>query len=230
MDLVGQVVAWFANPDHWSGTNGIPYRLAQHVGISFASVAIAAAFALPLGLYIGHTRRGQALAINLANIGRAIPSLAAIAIVVPFSQMLGSGLEYFNLYPTVIAMVVLAIPPILVNAYTGVAEVDADLVESARGMGMTERQVLRRVEIPVAVPVIIGGLRSASVQVIATATLGAIYGLGALGGYIVEGVAQRDDGRLFAGVVLVALLALIAEGGLALIQRRFAVPASAATT
>ena len=144
----------------------------------------------------------------------------------PFTQMLDPSLG-FNLYPTVIAMIVLAVPPILVNAYAGVASVDADLVESARGMGLTERQVLAWVEIPVAIPVIVGGIRSASVQVIATATLGAIYGLGALGGYIVEGVAQRDDGRLFAGVVLVALLALLAEGGLAIVQRRLAAPVAA---
>ena len=227
MDLISAVVTWFSDPAHWAGQNGVPYRLGQHVGISLVSVLIAAAIALPLGLYIGHTRRGQALAVNLANVGRAIPSLAAIAIVVPFTQMLDPGLG-FNLYPTVIAMIVLAIPPILVNTYAGVAEVDADLVESARGMGMTERQVLRRVEIPVALPVIVGGLRSASVQVIATATLGAIYGLGALGGYIVEGVAQRDDGRLFAGVVLVALLALLAEGGLSFAQRRLSPPVPAA--
>ncbi|HYL41382.1 MAG TPA: ABC transporter permease [Candidatus Binatus sp.] len=222
MNLVTAVASWFADPAHWSGANGVPARLAQHVGISLLSVAIAAAIALPIGLYIGHTRRGEAVAINLANVGRAIPSLAAIAIVVPFTQMIDPGLG-FNLYPTIIAMVVLAIPPILVNAYAGVAEVDRDLVESARGMGMTERQVLRRVEVPVALPVIVGGIRSASVQVIATATLGAIYGLGALGGYIVEGVAQQDDGRLFAGVVLVALLALGAEGILALVQRRLTV-------
>lgn len=219
MDLLSAVVAWFADPAHWSGANGVPARLGQHVGISLLSVGIAAAIALPVGLYIGHTRRGQALAINLANVGRAIPSLAAIAIVVPFTQMIDPD-RGFSLYPTIIAMVVLAIPPILVNAYAGVAEVDHDLVESARGMGMTERQVLGRVEIPVALPIIIGGVRSASVQVIATATLGAIYGLGALGGYIVEGVAQQDDGRLFAGVVLVALLALTAEGGLSFLERR----------
>lgn len=219
MDLVAAVASWFSDPTHWAGPNGVPARLAQHVGISLVSIAIAAAIALPLGLYIGHTRRGQALAVNLANVGRAIPSLAAIAIAVPFTQMIDPSLG-FNLYPTVIAMVVLAIPPILVNTYVGVAEVDRDLVESARGMGMTERQVLRGIEIPEAIPVIVGGFRSASVQVIATATLGAVYGLGALGGFIVEGVAQRDDGRLFAGVVLVALLALAAEGGLALVQRR----------
>ena len=219
MDLVAAVASWFSDPAHWAGPNGVPARLAQHIGISLVSIGVAAAIALPIGLYIGHTRRGQALAVNLANVGRAIPSLAAIAIAVPFTQMIDPSLG-FNLYPTVIAMVVLAIPPILVNTYVGVAEVDRDLVESARGMGMTERQVLGGIEIPEAIPVIVGGFRSASVQVIATATLGAVYGLGALGGFIVEGVAQRDDGRLFAGVVLVALLALAAEGGLALLQRR----------
>jgi len=219
MDFVGAVASWFADPSHWVGPNGVPYRLAQHVGISLASVGIAGAIALPLGLYVGHTGRGQSIAVNLANVGRAVPSLAAIALAVPFTQMIDPSLG-FNLYPTLIAMVVLAVPPILVNAYAGVAEVDRDLVESARGMGLTERQILGRVEIPLALPVIVGGVRSASVQVIATATLGAVYGLGALGGFIVEGVAQRDDGRLFAGVVLVALLALAAEGGLALLQRR----------
>lgn len=226
MDLVSAVATWFLDPAHWSGANGVPYRLAQHVGISLVSIAIALAIALPVGLYIGHTRRGQALAINVANVGRAIPSLAAIAIVVPFTQMIDPG-KGFNLYPTIIAMIVLAIPPILVNTYAGIAEVDRDLVESARGMGMTEGQVLRGVEVPIALPVIVGGLRSATVQVIATATLGAIYGLGALGGYIVEGVAQRDDGRLFAGVVMVAALALLAEGGLAFVQRRLGGPAAA---
>jgi len=219
MDFVSAVATWFADPAHWSGPNGVPYRLAQHIGISLASVGIAGAIALPLGLYVGHSGRGQTLAVNLANVGRAIPSLAAIALAVPFTQMLDPQLG-FNLYPTLIAMVVLAIPPILVNASAGVAGVDRDLVESARGMGMTERQILGRVEVPIALPVIVGGVRSASVQVIATATLGAVYGLGALGGFIVEGVAQRDDGRLFAGVVLVAVLALGAEGGLALMQRR----------
>lgn len=223
MDLISSVATWFGDPAHWDGPNGVPYRVLQHVGISVVSVLIALAIALPLGLYIGHTRRGQAFAVNLANVGRAIPSLAAIAIVVPFTQMLDPALG-FNLYPTVIAMIVLAVPPILVNTYTGVATVDPHLVESARGMGMTEREVLAGVEVPLAVPVIVGGIRSASVQVIATATLGAIYGLGALGGYIVEGVAQRDDGRLFAGVFLVALLALLAEGGLSLLERRLARP------
>jgi osmoprotectant transport system permease protein len=218
MDIVVEVGRWLFDPARWSGPSGIPVRVLEHLGISAVSVAIAALIALPVGLWIGHTRRGAGVAINLANLGRAIPSLAAIAIVVPFTQALDPEAG-FHVYPTVIAMIVLAVPPILVNAYAGVAEVDRDLVESARGMGLRERQILAGVEIPVALPVIVGGLRSAAVQVIATATLGAIYGFGGLGSYIVRGVAQQDNGQLFGGVVLVALLALAAEGGLALAQR-----------
>jgi osmoprotectant transport system permease protein len=218
MELLAHVAAWFAKPDTWAGPDGIPVRLLEHVGISAASLLIAGAIALPIGLAIGHTGRGATFAINLANLGRAIPSLAAIGIVVPFTQALDPELG-FSLYPTVIGMVVLAIPPILVNAYTGIAEVDRDLVESARGMGLRERQILRGVEIPVAMPVLFAGVRSAAVQVIATATLGAIYAFGGLGRYIVDGVAQNDNGKLFGGVILVAILALGAEASLSVLQR-----------
>jgi len=210
MELVGAVWSWLLDPEHWTGPGAIPARLAEHVGVSLVSVAIAVAIALPAGLYIGHTRRGVRLAVNIASLGRAIPSLAAIGIVVPVTVVIDPELG-FKLYPTLIAMVVLAVPPILVNAYEGIAGVDADLVEAARGVGMREGQILRGVEIPLALPAVVAGLRSASVQVIATATLGAIYGLGALGSYIVEGVAQNDDAKLFAGVVLVAALALAVE-------------------
>lgn len=218
MELLAHVAAWFAKPDTWTGPDGIPVRLLEHVGISAASLLIAGAIALPIGLAIGHTGRGATFAINLANLGRAIPSLAAIGIVVPFTQALDPELG-FSLYPTVIGMVVLAIPPILVNAYTGIAEVDRDLVESARGMGLRERDILRGVEIPVAMPVLFAGIRSAAVQVIATATLGAIYAFGGLGRYIVDGVAQNDNGKLFGGVILVAMLALGAEASLSVLQR-----------
>jgi osmoprotectant transport system permease protein len=219
MDLISLVVTWFANPDNWSGPNGIPVRLVEHVAISTGSLIIAVAIGLPAGLMIGHTGRGANFAINLANLGRAIPSLAAIGIVVPFTQAIDPDLG-FSLYPTVIGMVVLAVPPILVNAYAGVSQVDRDLVEAARGMGLRERQILAGVEIPVALPVIVGGIRSATVQVIATATLGAIYSLGGLGRFIVDGIAQRDDGQIFGGVVLVAGLALAAEGIFAIAQRQ----------
>ncbi len=223
MTILGSVAAWLTDPANWTGPGGIPIRLAQHIGISVASLAIGAAIALPAGLWIGHTRRGVRLAINLANLGRAVPSLAAIGILVPFTVLIDPEAG-FKVYPTLIAMVLLAVPPILVNSYAGISEVDPDLVESARGMGLRERQILSAVEIPIALPVIIGGLRSATVQVVATATLGAIYGLGALGSFIVEGSAQRDDAKLFGGVVLVALLALTSEGLLGLLQRRLTSP------
>jgi osmoprotectant transport system permease protein len=229
MTTLDQIGAWFANPAQWAGPNGIPTRLVQHLEISAASLLIATAIALPAGLWIGHTRRGVRLAINLANLGRAIPSLAAIGIVVPLTVMIDPQAG-FKVYPTLVAMIILAIPPILVNAYAGIAQVDPELVESARGMGLRERQILGMVEIPIALPVIVGGLRSATVQVVATATLGALYGLGALGAYIVEGVAQSDDGKLFGGVILVAGLALTAEALLALAQRRLVSPGLQITT
>ena len=224
MSILAAIGAWFSDPANWVGPTGIPTRLVEHVGISAASLLIAVAIAMPVGLWIGHTRRGVRLAIALANFGRAVPSLAAIGIVVPITAMIDPQLG-FKVYPTVIAMVLLAIPPILVNSYAGVAGVDADLVESARVMGFRERQILAGVEVPLALPAIVGGLRSATVQVVATATLGAIYGLGALGSFIVEGAAQNHgEGKLFGGVVLVALLALVAEGALALAQRRLVSP------
>lgn len=217
------MIDWLLNPIHWSGPNGIPARLLEQVGISGISLLIAAAIALPVGVWIGHTGRAATLAVNAANIGRAIPSLAAIGIIAPFTQVLDPELG-FKVYPTLFAMIILAIPPILVNTYAGVAEVDRDLVEAARGMGFRERQILARIEVPIALPVIAGGLRSATVQVIATATLGALFGFGGLGRYLVDGVAQNDDGQILGGVILVAALALAAEGGFALIQRALTSP------
>jgi len=219
VSLPEQVWAWLTDPAHWTGPSGIPTRLAEHIVISLVSIAIALVIAFPIGLWVGHTRRGVRLAINAANVGRAVPSLAAIGILVPVTVLIDPDAG-FKVYPTLIAMVVLAVPPILDNTYSGIAGVDADLVEAARAMGLRERQIVGRVELPLGLAPILAGVRSASVQVIATATLGAIYGLGALGSYIVEGVAQNDDGKLFGGVVLVALLALASEAGLALAQRR----------
>src|SRR5438552_4104693 len=218
MNIVIATAAWFADPAHWSGQNSIPLRLFEHISLSAISMVIAVLIALPAGLWIGHTRRGVRLAVSLANLGRAVPTLAAISIAVPITAAIDPDLG-FRLYPTIIAMVLLATPPMLVNAYAGVSEVDRDLVEAARGMGMRERQILRGVEIPVALPVIIGGVRSAAVQVIATATLGAIFGFGGLGRYLVDGIAQNDDGQIFGGVLLVAGLALSSEALFAFLQR-----------
>jgi len=225
MNIVAATVAWLTNPANWSGPNGIPVRFEEHVAISLAALVIALAIALPAGLYVGHTRRGTGVAVGIANVGRAVPSLALIGLVLPITQAF-DPVNGFALYPTIFAMIVLAIPPVLVNADVGIRGVDDDVVQAARGMGLTEAQVLRRVEVPLSLAVILGGVRSSTVQVIATVTLGALFALGGLGRFIVDGIAQNDDGMLFGGVVLVAALAMTAEGGLALLQRR----ASAAST
>jgi osmoprotectant transport system permease protein len=223
MNIVTTTLDWFADGTHWDGPNGIPIRLFEHVTLSGASMLIAVLIALPAGFYIGHTRRGVRLAVGLANLGRAVPTLAAITIVLPITSALDPQ-NGFRVYPTVVAMVLLASPPILVNAYTGISQVDTDLVEAARGMGMQERQLLRNVEIPIAIPVIIAGIRSAAVQVIATATLGAIFGFGGLGRFLVDGIANQDAGEIYGGVVLVGALALSSEAVFALVQRALTSP------
>jgi osmoprotectant transport system permease protein len=218
VNLVDQTIAWLTNPAHWSGANGIPLRLLEHLELSGAAFAIAVLIALPIGLTVGHTGRGASLAVNLANLGRAVPSLATIGIVAPITQAFDPTLG-FTFYPTLIGLVFLALPPVLVNAYAGVAGVDRELIEAARGMGMRERQILGRVEIPISLPVILAGLRLAAVTIVATANLGAIFGYGGLGRYLVDGIAQNDDGQLFGGVVLAAGLTLITEGVFVLLQR-----------
>ncbi len=223
MTVVAAVVTWLSEPSRWAGPNGIPARLFEHVAISTTSLLIAIAIALPIGFVIGHTGRGSNLAVNAANIGRALPSLAAIALVYPITAAIDPQWGFF-VAPTLVAMVVMAVPPILVNTYAGIQAVDRDLLESARGMGLREGQVLAGVELPIALPVIVGGIRSAAVQVVATATLGAIFGFGGLGRYLVDGVAQNDDGQIFGGVVLVAGLAIATELGFGLLERRMALP------
>ena len=223
MDIVAATAQWLADPAHWQGPNGIPLRLGEHVALSGVSILLAALVAMPLGLWIGHTGRLSWFVVSSANAWRALPSLAVIGLLVPFTTLIDPSLG-FTLYPTLVAMVVLAGPPILVNSYQGVAGVDRDLVEAARGMGMSERQILFGLEMPVALPVLATGIRSAAVQVIATATLGATFGFGGLGRYIVLGDASQDNGELFGGVVLVSALALGTLGLFVLLERRLASP------
>ncbi|MGH2676062.1 MAG: ABC transporter permease, partial [Actinomycetota bacterium] len=196
----------------------IPTRLVEHLVTSGVSVAIAAVVALPLGMYIGHARRLEFLVVSVANVGRAIPSFGLLFLSV---IVLGLGLDSPpSLRPAVlIALTLLAIPPILTNCYVGIQSVDADTLEAARGMGMTERQVLGRLELPLAAPLIMGGIRTAAVQVVATATLAAVVAGGGLGRFIVDGFATGDDAQIFAGALLVALLAIVTEVSLGLVQR-----------
>jgi osmoprotectant transport system permease protein len=224
LQAIGEIVAWFMDPAHWTGPDGIPTRVAQHVTISILSVAAAIVIALPLGLYIGHTGRLAFLSVNLANIGRAVPSFAVLVMLFPisiaFSGALGRAGIDLAFLATFGAMLLLAIPPIVTNTHAGMRDVDRDLIEAGGGMGMRGHQILRRVEIPLALPVIIAGIRLAAVQVVATATLGAVIGGGGLGRYLIDGQARHDYPRLYAGAILVALLAIGVELSLELAQRR----------
>jgi osmoprotectant transport system permease protein len=212
MGFLGDVLAWFTEADHWRGDNGVTHRLYEHIVMSAACIGGAAAFSLPIGVLMGHLGRGGFVAINVSNVGRALPSFAILVLAF---QLLGLGPE-----PAVVALVALAIPPMVTNSYVGVRGVDPEIREAARGMGMTGRQVLARVELPMALPLIFAGVRTAAVQVVATATLAAVIAWGGLGRYIVDGLSQRDNVQVFAGAVLVAVLSIVTELSLALVQRR----------
>ena len=211
MDQIGLVIAWFTDPAQWSGSGGIPNRLFEHVWLSALVVAVGTAIAVPVGLVIGHTGRGALVAITIANLGRALPSYSLLLIFFTFF-----GIGFATAFP---ALLVLTIPPVLTSTYVAVREVDRDMVEAGRGIGMTERQLLRRVELPIAMPVIIGGIGIASVQVVATATLAALVGGGGLGQFIVDGFALQKDDQLIGGAILVAGLALLTERLFMLIER-----------
>lgn len=223
MDLLLGGIDWLLDPINWSGPDGIPTRIGEHVAISGASILVAIAIAVPVGLWIGHTGRLAFVAVNVANIGRAIPSYAVMAMILPISLSI-SPRYGLALIPTFVAMALLAIPPILVTTYAGLREVDREMIEAGRGMGMRERDILRGIEIPLALPVILGGMRTAAVQVVATATLGAVFGYGGLGRYLIDGIARRDFDRLVAGVLLVAALAVLTELAIALVQGRLTSP------
>jgi osmoprotectant transport system permease protein len=214
MDFLGKVFDWFTTSAHWHGAGGVPQRLVEHVELSVAAVLTAALVALPVGLILGHLRRGGVVALNVANVGRALPSLALLIIAQDF---FGIGAR-----PAYVALVALALPPMVTNTFIGVRDVDADVREAARGMGMRGPQVLLRVELPLAMPLVVAGIRTAAVNVVATATLAAIIAGGGLGRFIVDGLAQQDSAQAFAGALLVAVLAVVTEAGLGLLQRRLA--------
>jgi osmoprotectant transport system permease protein len=216
MTVLQQVVEWIGDPANWAGEGGVPIRVLEHLRISAIAVLAATAVALPAGLYIGHTRRGEVVAVSIANLGRAVPSFAILALAFPPALRLGLGLSD---WPAIAALFLLAIPPILTNSYVGVKGVDADALEAARGMGMSEREVLRSIEAPLAAPLIVAGLRISAVQVIATATLAALVAGGGLGRFIVDGFKQGDDGMTVAGALLVALLAVVTEVAFGLVER-----------
>ncbi|WP_075201436.1 ABC transporter permease [Leucobacter japonicus] len=209
--ILQQILDFFANPDNWSGPDGIPARVGEHVLYTLVVVLIAAAIALPVGAVIGHTRRGSWLVINIANASRALPTLGLLTLMV---LLLGLGFA-----PAAIVLVVLAVPSILTAAYAGVKGVDPAAVDAARGIGMPEWRILLTIELPIAAQVILGGIRSAVLQVIATATVAAYIALGGVGRFLLDGLALRDYGQMAAGAILVALLALAADGLFAIAGR-----------
>lgn len=217
MELIGSALQWLTDPVNWSGPGGIPNRLFEHVWLSGLSVLAAIALAVPVGLAIGHTGRGAFITVSVANLGRSIPSYALLLIFFTIVNRVGFA-------AAIPALVLLAIPPILVNTYVALREVDRDTVEAGRAMGLREWQLLTRVELPIALPAIVTGIRIAAVQVVATATLAALVGGGALGRYIVDGFARQSYDQLLVGAMLVALLALLTERLLTWVEGRLVSP------
>jgi osmoprotectant transport system permease protein len=211
MSDLHDAIVWLNDPLNWKGRDGVPYLTYEHLYISFLAVLLAALVALPVALTLGHLRRGGGFTVTVSNVSRAVPTLALLTVfaVTPIG---------FGNRATIIALALFAIPPLLTNTYVGVRGVDADVVEAARGMGMSERSVLLRVELPLALPLVAAGFRTAAVQVVATATLAALVGGGGLGTIINSGFGQQDTGQIIAGGILVAALAVIVELLLALVQ------------
>jgi osmoprotectant transport system permease protein len=214
------VVDWFGDGSHWGGTDGVVHRLSEHVQISIVSIVVAAVIALPIGFLIGHVRKGGIAAVNISNIGRALPSFALLILMV---QIFGLGepsglFSFIGSFPTFVVLVALAIPPMLTNTYIGMAGVDPEVREAAQGMGMSGSQLLRGVEAPIALPLVWAGIRTGAIAVVATATLAAYTGWGGLGRFIIDGLSTQDYVQVFAGAVLVALLAIVFELGLAGLQ------------
>lgn len=211
MNTIGDTLTWFLDGKHWTGRAGVPFRLFEHVQLTVGAVLLACVVALPIALFLGHIGRGGALAVNISNVGRAVPTFAILVLFA--ASPIGFGNR-----ATLIALVLFAIPPILTNAYVGVRGVDREVREAAVGIGMTGAELLRRVEVPLALPLISAGVRTAAVQVVATATLAALVGGGGLGRFIVDGFGQQDRPMLLAGAILVAALALVTELGLGAVQ------------
>lgn len=205
------IIGWFTDPAHWAGPDGVPARLGEHLFYSGITLLVAIVVAVPIGVWVGHTGRGGFLVVGLANWLRALPDLGLLVLLV---LLVGLGL-----LPIVLALLVMAIPPLLAGSYAGISNVDRSVVDAARGVGMRDREILLKVELPNSLPLLLGGLRSAALQVIATAAIAAYVSLGGLGRYIMDGQANHVPVEMAAGAVLIAVLALVVEAVLALVQR-----------
>jgi osmoprotectant transport system permease protein len=220
ISFLGDVLAYLSDSANWYGSRGLFQRIWEHLTISLVGVLVAAVIALPIALYLGHVRRGGFVAVSAVNLGRAVPSFGVVGVLFPITLAFAITASPLGYWATLIALILLAMPPMFVNAYTAVAEADPATVEAARGMGMSEWGVLSKVEVPLGMPVIMAGIRTAAVAVVATATLGAVVGYGGLGRYIIDGFAQGNDVLIFVGGLLVALFAIATEVLLGWAERR----------
>ena len=211
MNLLLEAIAWILDPANWTGAGSIPERIGQHLAISATVLLIAALIALPIGLFVGHTGRGKELAVTVSGGLRALPTLGLLTLL---ALSLGIGLQ-----APIIALVVLALPPLLAGAYAGLESVDRRTIDAARAMGMRERQIIGKVEVPLGLPIIVGGIRSATLQIVATATLAAYIANEGLGRFIFSGLKTRDYAEMLGGSSLVLLLALVIDGVFAITQR-----------
>ncbi|MEV0178598.1 ABC transporter permease [Streptomyces sp. NPDC050625] len=200
MNVLNFIHAFFSDSSHWQGYDGIPTRITEHIQYSLEALALAAVIGLPVGLVTGHYGRGGNALALIATAGRALPTFGLLVLVVTW---LGFGIGI-----VMIPLVVLAVPPILVTTYEAVRSVDPSPVDAARGMGMHESRILFQVELPVALPLILGGLRSAAIQIVSTATIAAYVSLGGLGRYIIDGLYQKNYEKVVGGATLVAAMAL----------------------
>jgi osmoprotectant transport system permease protein len=222
IDFLADLARWFAG--NWDGSAGYLNRTWEHVQVSGLAVAVASAVAVPLGAWLGHTGRGGLAAVSVVNIGRALPSFGIVALALPITIRIADRVPFIEsglgFLPTFVALLALALPPIFTNTFAGVRSVSRDTVEAARGMGVTERRILLEIELPIASPVVLAGIRTSAVQVVATATLGALVGYGGLGRYIIDGFAVQDDLQIVGGAILVAVLSVATELAFGGLQRR----------
>ena len=216
VNTIVEAFEWLTDPENWSGDGSIPLRIYEHLQMSSQAVLVAALIALPVAMYVGHKRRFEFFAVSVGNIGRALPSFGILGFAFVFTSNWPGTLGF---WATFVTLTLLAIPPLLTNTYVGIKGVDPDTIEAAKGMGMTEMEILRKLEVPISIPLIVGGARIAAVQVVATATLGALVAWGGLGRFIIDGKAQGDTAQLLGGAILVAVLAVLTEVAFSVLER-----------
>ncbi len=209
--MIADVFSWFGDPANWQGTEGIVNRLLQHLGYTLLALVIALVIAVPLGLYVGHTGRGGVVLVSVGNGIRALPTLG----LVTFLFLLFTE----SVTATIIGLVVLAVPPILAGTYAGLQATDHGVVDAAQGIGMTGWQRLWKVEVPISLPLVLGGIRNSVLQLVATAAVAAYVGLGGLGRFLLDGLAILDYSQVVAGAILTTLLAVVLDLVLAGVQR-----------